>query len=30
VIGGNTVNFNTVGSPTNINDIDKGRRSGAY
>ena len=30
VIGGNTVNFNTVGSPPNINDIDKGRRSGAY
>lgn len=30
VIGGNTVNFNTVGSPPNINDIDNGRRSGSY
>ncbi len=30
VIGGSTVNFNTVGSPPNINDIDKGRRSGSY
>jgi trimethylamine--corrinoid protein Co-methyltransferase len=30
VIGGNTVNFNTVGSPPNINDLDKGRRPGTY
>jgi trimethylamine--corrinoid protein Co-methyltransferase len=30
VIGGNTVNFNTVGSPPNINDLDNGRRPGSY
>jgi hypothetical protein len=30
VIGGNTVNFNTVGSPPNINDLDNGRRPGTY
>jgi len=30
VMGGNYVNFNTVGSPPNINDIDNGRRSGTY
>jgi trimethylamine--corrinoid protein Co-methyltransferase len=30
VIGGNTINFNTVGSPPNINDLDKGRRPGSY
>jgi trimethylamine--corrinoid protein Co-methyltransferase len=30
VIGGNTINFNTVGSPPNINDLDNGRRPGTY
>ncbi len=29
VIGGNHINFNTVSSAPNINDIDNGRRSGA-
>ena len=30
VIGANYVNFNTVGSPPNINDLDDGRRPGTY
>ncbi|MEM9471878.1 MAG: trimethylamine methyltransferase family protein, partial [Pseudomonadota bacterium] len=30
VIGGNHVNFNTVGSPPNVNDLDNGRRPGTY
>lgn len=30
IIGGNHINFNTVGSPPNINDIDNGRRPGTY
>lgn len=30
VVGGNHVNFNTVGSPPNINDLDNGRRPGTY
>lgn len=30
VVGGNTINFNTVGSPPNINDLDQGRRPGTY
>ncbi len=29
-IGGNRINFNTVGSPPNISDIDRGRRPGSY
>jgi len=30
VMGGNYINFNTVGSPPNINDLDNGRRPGTY
>ncbi|WP_337660003.1 trimethylamine methyltransferase family protein [Anderseniella sp. Alg231-50] len=30
VMGGNYINFNTVGSPPNINDLDDGRRPGTY
>lgn len=30
VIGGNTINFNTVGSPPNFSDLDEGRRPGTY
>jgi len=30
VLGGNYINFNTVGSPPNINDLDNGRRPGTY
>jgi len=29
-LGGNRVNFSTVGSPPNISDIDNGRRPGSY
>lgn len=30
VMGANYINFNTVGSPPNINDLDNGRRPGTY
>jgi trimethylamine--corrinoid protein Co-methyltransferase len=30
VMGGNRINFNTVGSPPNVSDLDHGRRSGSY
>ena len=29
-LGGNRINFNTVGSPPNISDIERGRRPGSY
>jgi trimethylamine--corrinoid protein Co-methyltransferase len=30
VMGGRRINFNTVGSPPNISDLDRGRRPGSY
>jgi trimethylamine--corrinoid protein Co-methyltransferase len=30
VMGGRRINFNTVGSPPNVSDLDRGRRSGSY
>jgi trimethylamine--corrinoid protein Co-methyltransferase len=29
-LGGNRINFNTVGSPPNISDIERGRRPGSF
>ena len=29
-LGGNRINFNTVGSPPNISDLENGRRPGSY
>ena len=30
VMGTNRINFNTVGSPPNVSDLERGRRSGTY
>jgi trimethylamine---corrinoid protein Co-methyltransferase len=30
VMGGSRINFNTVGSPPNVSDLDQGRRPGSY
>src|SRR5947209_6478558 len=30
VMGGRRINFNTVGSPPNVSDLDRGRRPGSY
>lgn len=29
-LGGNRINFNTVGSPPNVSDLERGRRPGSY